>query len=211
MAWLGLTRFPKVIVFIKIILSLQDLSRMALACAPRRVASPRRVAVRSLRLGTRSAARNVVPFETVRVRACPAGARPGPGLPDSGAGGRRGGKACSAWGGDEETRETEGEPECSASTGTSTEAECSGEEETSKKEGPGPPGPSGNGPPNRWEKIRFYLAGLVLSPARIVRLVLNLAILSFLFKLVPLSGVVDMETIVVRRGAFHKTLRWSAG
>ena len=37
----------------------------------------------------------------------------------------------------------------------------------------------------------------MLSPVRLVRLVVNLAILSFLFKLVPASGVVDMETIVV--------------
>jgi len=57
--------------------------------------------------------------------------------------------------------------------------------------------PKQNGPPTRWDKIRWYLVGLILSPVRLVRLAINVAILSLLLKIVPSSGVVDMETIVV--------------
>ena len=85
------------------------------------------------------------------------------------------------------------------SSSTSTSAEPSDEGDKAAQGEPAEPSGSDGpgGPPTRWDRLRFYLAGLVLSPVRLVRLVVNLAILSFLFKLVPASGVVDMETIVV--------------
>jgi cell division protease FtsH len=49
-----------------------------------------------------------------------------------------------------------------------------------------------------WDKLRWYVVSLLLSPLRIVRLVMNVAILYLFLKLVPASGVVDMETVVVQ-------------
>ncbi|QDZ17880.1 ATP-dependent metallopeptidase [Chloropicon primus] len=84
------------------------------------------------------------------------------------------------------------EPSPSTSTPTPTE----GGEEDGKSSEVDPQKPNGNGN-GLWDRIRWYLAYIFLSPARIVRLLINVSILSFLFKVVPISGVVDMETIVV--------------
>ena len=85
-------------------------------------------------------------------------------------------------------------------TPSSTSAPAEGGEGDKPAQGDQPKSgpPPRNGPPTSWlDRFWFYITGLVLSPARIVRAVVNVALLSLIFKIVPVSGVVDMETVIV--------------
>jgi len=91
------------------------------------------------------------------------------------------------------------QPTTSAAAGEPEEKGAQATKAPAKREksgGKSDPGKQ-NGPPTRWDRFWFYVSGLILSPVRLVRLAINVALLSVLMKIVPVSGFVDMETIVV--------------